>query len=86
MCVVWGVGIGECRQVASCYLIYYLCSMKANSNKYIDVDILPANAVTVKQYADSLGISTAYVYKQVKQNTNKFKIVKFQTINFIVPN
>lgn len=59
--------------------------MKKNFGKYEIVEMLPPNAVTVKEYADKAGISTSYVYKQFKQKKNKFKIVVFQTINFIIP-
>ena len=59
--------------------------MKSNVNKYDEVTVLPASAITVKEYADSQNISTAYVYKQIKEKKNTFQIVKFQTINFIIP-
>lgn len=59
--------------------------MKKNANKYPSVKSLPKNAVTVKEYADTNNISTSYIYKQVKEKKAKFKIVIFQTINFIIP-
>lgn len=60
--------------------------MKKNLNKYRVVHTLPNNAVTVKQYAEDNGISTSYIYKQVKEGKNtKFEIVVFQTINFVLP-
>ncbi len=59
--------------------------MKSNANKYDEVTELPASAMTVKEYADSQNMSTAYIYKQIKEGKNKFQIVKFQTINFIIP-
>ena len=59
--------------------------MKANNNKYKQVTKLDASAITVKQYADSLNISTAYIYKLIREGKNKFEIVTFQTINFIIP-
>ncbi len=60
--------------------------MKKNKDKYPEVKKLPAKAVTVKDYADSKGISTAYIYKMVREKKNKaFDIVIFQTINFIIP-
>ena len=40
---------------------------------------------TVKNYADDMGITTAYVYKQVKEKKNKFEMVVFQGVNFIIP-
>lgn len=59
--------------------------MKPNINKYEIVDKLPKNAVTVKQYADGKGISTSYIYKLLKDKKADFKMVVFQTINFIIP-
>jgi len=60
--------------------------MKKNANKYPVVQTLPKTAVTVKQYADQKEISTSYIYKMVREEKAKFKIVVFQTINFIIPN
>jgi len=60
--------------------------MKKNANKYEKVSKLPADAMTVKEYADSKEISTSYVYKLIREEKAKFKIVVFQTINFIIPN
>lgn len=64
----------------------YISGMKKNANKYPAVDSLPANAMTVKQYADKNKISTSYIYKQVREGKNAhFDIVVFQTINFVTP-
>lgn len=59
--------------------------MKKNTGKYQEIKILPEYAMTVKDYAESKNISTAYVYKQIKNGSAKFKIVVFKTINFIIP-
>lgn len=59
--------------------------MKKNANKYASVTNLPKNALTVKEYADREGISTSYIYKMIREDKAKFKIVVFQTINFILP-
>lgn len=59
--------------------------MKKNVNKYPSVTRLPANAMTVKEYAESKNISTSYIYKQIREKKASFKIVVFQTINFIIP-
>lgn len=59
--------------------------MKPNVNKYEQVEKLPKNAMTVKQYADNKGISTSYIYKLLKDKKADFKMVVFQTINFIIP-
>jgi hypothetical protein len=74
----------EKHLVTSCKHIIFV-SMKKNANKYQTVDKLPANAVTVKEYADSKEISTSYIYKQIRENKAAFKIVVFQTINFVIP-
>ena len=59
--------------------------MKKNINKYENVSSLPPNAVTVKQYADSREVSTTYIYKLIREGKADFKMVVFQTINFIIP-
>jgi len=59
--------------------------MKQNKNKYREVTELPNDAKTVKAYADQNNISTAYVYKLIKEKKNKFEIVVFQDVNFILP-
>lgn len=59
--------------------------MKQNKNKYREVAELPPTAKTVKTYAEDENITTAYVYKQIKEKKNKFEIVVFQGVNFIIP-
>jgi len=59
--------------------------MKQNKDKYPEITTLPANAKTVKAYAESIDITTAYVYKQIREGKNKFQIVVFQGVNFIIP-
>lgn len=59
--------------------------MKQNQHKYREVSKLPATAKTVKTFAEDTGITTAYVYKQVKEGKNKFEMVVFQGVNFIIP-
>ena len=58
--------------------------MKANVNKYLNVDRLPENAVSVKLFADSKGYSTSYVYKLIKLGKAPFDIVVWQGINWVV--
>lgn len=41
--------------------------------------------MSVKNYAVSKGIDTAYVYKLIRTGKNDFKIVIFQTVNYIIP-
>jgi hypothetical protein len=58
--------------------------MKQNKDKYTTVEKLPLNAMTVKEYAESKNITTQYVYAMIKRNKANFKIVTFQSINFII--
>lgn len=42
--------------------------------------------MTVKEYAESIDTTVNNIYNMVRRGKNKsFKIVTFQTINFIVP-
>lgn len=59
--------------------------MKKNHNKYLEVDSLPPNAMTVKEYAIRKEVTTSYIYKLIKEEKATFDIVVFQTINFIIP-
>lgn len=59
--------------------------MKKNQDKYREVTKLPNTAKTVKAYAENKGITTAYVYKLLREKKNKFEIVTFQEVNFIIP-
>lgn len=60
--------------------------MKSNTGKYDTVTTLPAGAISVKDYAEQKGITTAWIYRQVSHGKNKdFKIVIYQSFNFVVP-
>jgi hypothetical protein len=60
--------------------------MKRNINKYTTVTKLPNNAMTVSQYAATKQYTTNYVYNQIRQGKNTdFKIVIFQSFNFVIP-
>ena len=59
--------------------------MKRNVGKYENVSKLPKNAATVTEFAKKMGISQSYVYKMIERKTANFKIVIFQTINFVIP-
>jgi hypothetical protein len=59
--------------------------MKANANKYQSVVKLPANAMTVSDYAKQENITTTTVYTRLARGTDQFKIVTFHTINFVIP-
>lgn len=59
--------------------------MKKNIGKYEEVKKLSKNAMTVSDYAAKRGCNTSYIYKLIRLGKNDFKIVTFQTINFIIP-
>ena len=59
--------------------------MKRNVNKYEKVDTLPYNALTVSEYAKQNNYSQSYIYKMLERNIASYKIVVFQTINFVIP-
>jgi hypothetical protein len=51
--------------------------------KYEEMEQLPINAVKVRTFAESKGITVGYVYKLYKQR--KIKIVSYDGINFVLP-
>lgn len=60
--------------------------MKKNINKYPVVTKLPNNAMTVSEYAKTKGFTTNYLYNQLRDKKNTdFKIVVFQSFNFVIP-
>jgi len=56
--------------------------MKGTRKQYSQVNQLPSHAVTVRQYAESLGFTVAYIYKLY--NNGKIDIVTFAGINFVL--
>ncbi len=52
---------------------------------YTIVDILPANAVKVSDYAKQRGCTTSLIYHEIQRNKANFTIIQFQNINFIIP-
>ena len=54
--------------------------------KYPTVDILPAGAVKVSQYAADNHCTVAYVYVKHTRNKADYSIYQYQGINFIVSN
>lgn len=56
---------------------------KKNENNYREVDNLPDSALSVAEYAQKMGITTASVYMRKKVMT--YEIVKFKTYNFVIP-
>ena len=59
--------------------------MKKNTNKYPLVETLPSNAMTVKEYAVSVGKTTSHIYVMLQRGKADFKVVLFKGINFIIP-
>lgn len=59
--------------------------MKKNIDKYPVVNKLPVNALTVAEYAKQQGYTTNYIYNQLRAGKNKFKVVIFQSFNFVIP-
>lgn len=57
--------------------------MKGERKQYEIVKKLPANAVRVSNYANSIGITVAGVYKQYTKGS--IRIVEFERINFVIP-
>lgn len=51
---------------------------------YEQVNELPPNAQTVKQYADERDCTTSYIYHMIKRGKADFKIVVYNGINFVV--
>lgn len=59
--------------------------MKKNNGKYTEVEKLPLNACTVAEYAAKNNMSQSNVYKKIERKKADYKIIVFQTINFVVP-
>lgn len=62
-----------------------IVSKKKNVNKYTTVETLPVNAMTVKDYAASVGKTTSHLYVMLQRGKADFKVVLFKGINFIIP-
>lgn len=60
--------------------------MAKNEGKYRVVDTLPANAMTVHNYAASHGWKAHNVYMRLnRMKVVDFEIILFQGINFVIP-
>ena len=59
--------------------------MKKNNGKYKEVPKLPAEAMTVSEYATINNMSQSNVYKKIERNTANYQIVIFKTMNFVIP-
>lgn len=66
-------------------LFAFTHNMKRNTGKYDTVDTLPANAISVPQYAKNKGFTPQYVYNKIANKKADFKIVIFQGYNFVIP-
>ena len=60
--------------------------MKGQRKHYEQVNQLPANALSVANFATNKGITVSYVYKKFNQGKADYKIVDFQQYNFVVFN
>jgi hypothetical protein len=49
------------------------------------VDILPAEAIKVSDYARQQGCHHSLIYHQIARNKATYEIVNFQGINFVIP-
>ena len=58
--------------------------MKKNINKYETVQALPINALSVKEYAASIDCTVNSIYMKILRKKADFKIVTFQSFNFVV--
>lgn len=56
--------------------------MRGERIQYEKVKALPQGAVRIRTYADSRGITVAYVYKLYK--AGKISIVDYEGINFVL--
>ena len=63
---------------------YILVTMKKNINKYETVQVLPLDALSVKEYAASIDCTVNSVYMKILRGKADFKIVTFQSFNFVV--
>lgn len=68
-----------------CQMSYIFDYMKRNTGKYQVVDQLPAEAMTVSDYAAYANMSQSNIYKKIARNKADYKIVVFKTMNFVVP-
>ena len=57
--------------------------MAQSTKGYRVVDQLPANAMTVRAYADSIGQTVTNIYQ--KHARGKLEIISFSGVNFVIP-
>ena len=60
--------------------------MKGTRKQYEVIHQLPADALSIANYAKHKGITVSYVYKLFNEGKSLYKIVDFQGYNFIVFN
>ena len=63
---------------------------KNRVNKYRELDTMPAEAITVDEYAKQCDCNTSYLYKLWREHTTKGKVIPFEiviirNINFVLP-
>lgn len=59
--------------------------MKGTRKQYEAINLLPATAQSIANYAKDKNITVSYVYKQFNESKAAFKIVDFQGYNFVIP-
>lgn len=55
-----------------------------SQSRYEQVERLPNNALTVKLYAEQIGVAVPHIYKLYKNGKVNIKV--FQGVNFVIPN
>ncbi len=58
--------------------------MKGERKTYEPINQLPSSAMSVRKYAEQVGFTVSYIYKQFNEKKSKYKIVDFQGYNFVV--
>jgi hypothetical protein len=59
---------------------------KNKKHKFREIEKLPANAMSVSNYAKEVrNCNTSYIYQLIREKKNSFEIVEFQGVNFIIP-
>lgn len=58
--------------------------MNKKKNRYREVDVLPPEAMKVSEYAKKCNCNTSYIYQLVRTGKNKFEMIEYRGINFIL--
>lgn len=60
--------------------------MKGIRKQYEPINQLPANSMSIANFATQQSITVSYVYKKYNEGKADYSIVDFQGYNFIIPN